>query len=306
MDKVNYIGDLQRFCTEDGPGIRTTIFFKGCPLNCAWCHNPELLSATFYLHYSRSKCIQCGHCIESCLIHAISSGKNGIVIDRDACIACRQCIEKCCSGALYTKSNIYSQEDLIAEIEKDVDFFDNSGGGVTLSGGEVLSSSEYAIGIAKGVKKKKIAVAIETSGFGNYEELKELAEICDDILFDIKHMNSELHEKYVGVSTELIMENLQKLASDLNIRNKITIRVPFIHNVNDDEENVELLSDFMVVNGLKKVNLLPYHNMGIHKGKEIGIAQQEFKAPSDEILLRAKRQFFNKGIQVEILGMDVD
>ncbi|WP_371380496.1 glycyl-radical enzyme activating protein [Sporomusa aerivorans] len=304
MNKANYIGGLQRFSTEDGPGIRTTIFFKGCPLACAWCHNPELSSASFYLHYKKNKCILCGRCIEVCPVNAISAGDHEIVIDRETCIACRKCIEFCCSGALYTKSNEYSLEDLIVEFEKDKQFFDNSGGGITLSGGEVLANSEYAIAVAKVAKKRNIAVAVETSGFGKYEELRALAEICDDILFDIKHMNSELHKKYTGVSTELILKNLEKLAADPNIRNKITIRVPFIHHVNDDAENVEQLCNFMIANGLKKVNILPYHNMGIAKGKEMGLLQQEFETPLDEVLIRTKEKFLKKGIQVEVLGMD--
>ncbi|MBN7772084.1 glycyl-radical enzyme activating protein [Clostridium aminobutyricum] len=303
MNKVNYIGGLQRFSTEDGPGIRTTIFFKGCPLSCAWCHNPELFSASFYLHYKKNKCIVCGHCIGVCPVNAISAGDHEIVIDREKCIACRKCIEICCSGALYTKSNEYSLEDLIAEIEKDKEFFDHSGGGITLSGGEVLANSEYAINVAKEVKKRKISVAVETSGFGKYEELHALAEICDDILFDIKHMDSELHKKYTGVSTEVILNNLEKLATDLSIRKKITIRVPFIHKVNDSEENVERLCDFMIAHGLKKVNVLPYHNMGISKSREIGIEQEEFETPPDEVLMRTKEQFLKRGIQVEILGM---
>lgn len=303
MNKANYIGGLQRFSTEDGPGIRTTIFFKGCPLACAWCHNPELLSSLFYLHYQKNKCILCGHCIECCPVQAIAAGDHEIVIDRETCTACRKCIEICCSGALYTKSNEYSLEDLIVEIEKDKEFFDHSGGGITLSGGEVLANSAYAITVAKAVKKRNIAVALETSGFGKYEELHALAEICDDILFDIKHMNSELHKKYTGVSTKLILRNLEKLAADPDIRNKIMIRVPFIHHVNDSEENVAQLCDFMVANGLKKVSILPYHNMGIAKGKEIGLVQQEFETPPDEVLIKTKEKFLEQGLQVEVLGM---
>ncbi len=304
MEKINYIGGLQRFSTEDGPGIRTTIFFKGCPLSCAWCHNPELFSASFYLHYQKRKCILCGHCIEVCPVHAISAGDREIIVDREACIACRKCIEICCSGALYTKSNEYSLDDLITEIEKDKEFFDHSGGGITLSGGEVLANTEYAIAVAREAKKRNIAVAIETSGFGKYEELHALAEICDDILFDIKHMNSASHKKYTGVPVESILENLEKLSADSDIRNKITIRVPLIHHINDDEETVEKLCNLMAVNCLKKVNLLPYHSMGISKGREIGIVQQEFETPPDEVLLKVKERFLEKGIQAEVLGMD--
>ncbi|WP_207666740.1 glycyl-radical enzyme activating protein [Clostridium fermenticellae] len=294
---------MQRFCTEDGPGIRTTIFFKGCPLNCAWCHNPELCSPFFSIHYQKKKCILCGHCIEACPVNALHSQDNGIVIDREKCIQCRKCIETCCSEALYTKSHEYNLEELIDEIEKDKQFFENSNGGITLSGGEVLANSEYAINLATEAKKRNISVAIETSGYGKYEDLHVLAEICDYILFDIKHMNSEMHKRYIGVSTEIIMRNLLMLVKDLKIREKIIIRVPFIHNINDSEQNVEQLCDFMIAQGLKRINILPYHNMGISKGREVGIIQQEFETPPDEVLVKTKERFLKEGIMIEVLGM---
>jgi glycyl-radical enzyme activating protein len=304
MGKKCYIGDIQRFCTEDGPGIRTTVFFKGCPLRCMWCHNPELLSPSFYLHYDSSKCILCGRCIKVCEAKVFSVKNNRLSIDRSRCGACLKCTDACCSGALYIKSHLYTIEELEEEVLRDKNFFRNSGGGVTFSGGEILSSSEYVIAAAEMIKENDLSLAIETSGYGEYEDLYRLAELSDCILYDLKHMDSERHRFYTGVTTAVIHENLEKLAGIPDIRDKIIIRTPVIHGVNDDERNIELMSEYLAENKIGIAHLLPYHKLGIKKAREMGIEQEEFSAPSKEVLLRIKNQLESKGVCVEIAGMD--
>ena len=190
------------------------------------------------------------------------------------------------------------------EVLKDKDFFRNSGGGVTFSGGEILYNSEYVIEAARLVKENGLDLAIETSGFGAYEDLHELAELSDCVLFDLKHMDPDQHEYYTGVTTEVIHENLEKLTGVSDIRDRIIIRTPVIYGINDDERNIEQMGDYLAEHRLGTVHLLPYHKLGIKKAREMGVMQDEFSAPSKNILLRIRSQLESKGLNVEIAGMD--
>ncbi len=304
--KTAYIGGIQRFSTEDGPGIRTNIFLKGCPLRCRWCHNPELLDSHYGVLYSPGKCILCGECAAKCPAGAIRPGEGRIEIDRSICQGCGTCVENCCTTALHAKSVRYTMDELMAVVEKDRNFYETSGGGVTLSGGEVLAHGEYALEIGREVKKRGFSLAIETSGEGSREQLHALAEISDWILYDLKHMDPAQHKFYTGVTPERIWENLTKLAEEPDLRAKIIIRVPLLHGVNDSTENIAALRDFVLACGLTTVNLLPYHNMGIGKAREAGMVQEEFETPPDAVLTRAAGQLRDVGIHVTIMGHDDD
>lgn len=299
-----YIGGIQKFSTEDGPGIRSVVFLKGCPLKCKWCHNPELLNPGFAVLYKQNECIKCGRCIKTCKQGAITplTDGSGISIDRNKCIGCQMCIKWCCTGSLYTKSKEYSDEDLMKELDKDADFYRESGGGITLSGGEILSHPDYAIHLGRLVKDRGYTLAIETSGFGDYEKLHALAELCDHILFDVKHMDPDQHIKWIGVSHDIILDNLRKLSRDPVIADKIILRYPMIMGVNDDMANVMAVRKLMMETGLKKIDILPYHPMGVGKARQAGLVQEEYETPPDDWLEECRRCYLEEGFDVHVMG----
>lgn len=227
----------------------------------------------------------------------------GILIDEDKCTGCRQCIEQCGSEALHTKSNVYTVDQLMTEIEKDRDFYESSGGGVTLSGGEILSHGEFALALARECKKRGISVAADTSGFGKYDDLKAIAEQADVILYDLKHMDRQKHIELTERDPEIIWNNLIHLTED-GMGDKVIIRVPFIHPVNDDWENLQRLLEFMKKHRLRQVNFLPYHNMGISKAREIGVVQKEYETPRDEYLEEVRELFVKNGIVTVVMGKE--
>lgn len=299
---MHYIGGIQRFSTEDGPGIRTTVFLKGCPLSCRWCHNPELLDGRYGILYRESSCIHCGRCIKSCPVGAIRPHEGKLHIDRTVCTGCGACIDACCTEALHTKSTEYTMDALMAILEKDRAFYESSGGGITLSGGEILSHGEYAVSLAQEIRARGFTLAIETSGFGDSATLRALAELSDWVLFDRKVMDPEKHRRYVGVAPDTILRNLTMLCEDEALRQKIIIRVPMIHGVNDDVENLSSLRDELLSLHLREVHLLPYHNMGVGKAREAGLEQETFETPSDEVLEQSRALLQAAGLHVTVMG----
>ncbi len=259
--------NIQRYSIHDGPGIRTTIFLKGCPLNCWWCQNPESQLTEQETVFREDRCIGCGACSTICPSHVIQI-KNGLpVTEKEKCILCGKCIEKCPALAREMIGKKLTTEEVIKEIEKDLVFYEESGGGATFSGGEPLKQSEFLESLLNGCREKKIHTAVDTSGYISWEILNKINSKVDLFLYDLKIMDNERHKKYTGVSNESILENLKKLSS---IHNNIFIRFPVIPGINDDYQNIRETGEFLSSLKIAQVNLLPYHYIGVDKYRRLG------------------------------------
>ena len=295
------IFNIQRYSIHDGPGIRTTVFLKGCPLNCWWCQNPESQLSGQEMIFWGDRCISCGACSTICPSNAIQI-KNGIpVTEKEKCILCGKCIEKCPTLAREMTGEKLATEEVIKEIEKDLVFYEESGGGVTFSGGEPLGQSEFLEGLLSGCRKKKIHTAVDTSGYISWEILNKISPKVDLFLYDLKIMNNEKHKKYTGVSNEIILENLKKLSS---IHNNIFIRFPVIPGINDDYQNIKETGVFLSSLKIAQVNLLPYHYMGIDKYRRLGRTYRlaATQPPSEEKLSEIAAILSKFNLKVKLRG----
>ena len=257
--------NIQKFSTHDGDGVRTSIFFKGCPLRCRWCHNPESQRFAKEMIFHRHKCTACGRCVAKCPQGANSLTGGRLVFDRSRCTACGVCADWCFNECREIAGREYTVEELVREAKKDLIFYDQSGGGVTLSGGEVLSSDiDYIEELCRRLKSEGISVFVDTSGCTDYENIRRLLPYVDIFLYDVKLMDPQKHMDYIGADNSLILGNLVRLSRD---GGGIYLRLPIIDGVNADEEFIGSLIDFVKKNDIavRQVNLLPYHEIG--KGK---------------------------------------
>jgi pyruvate formate lyase activating enzyme len=263
--------DIKRYAINDGPGIRVTIFLKGCPLNCLWCHNPESISPNVQKLFTASKCIGCGECVKVCPTEACKLAKQRIITAEELCNLCGKCAEVCPTLATEMSGQQQSVAKLLEIIEKERPFFDQSGGGVTFSGGEPLLYPEFLCEILDACGGRNIHRCIDTAGLANTDILLEVAKRTDLFLYDLKHMDSEKHKQWTGVGNELILQNLEALAAS---GADIQIRLPLIGGVNTDTGNIAATAAFVAhLPGSKKsINLLPYHN--IAGGKDLKLGQQ--------------------------------
>ncbi len=301
MANSGFIFDIKRFEVHDGPGIRTTVFFKGCPLRCWWCHNPEGMYFSESVMYFEYKCIGCRTCENVCPLDAISFNFGKHHIDRLKCSSCGICCESCPSGALTCIGRAVTVDELMTEIQKDVLLYDNSEGGVTFSGGEPLVQYEFLTDILKECRKLDIHTALDTSGYAPEDVFAHVAENVDIFLYDLKLADNPSHIIYTGVSNELIKKNLKMLA-DSGRGGDVILRFPVIPGITDTQENVEGLAEFIsTLDGIKEIDLLPFHDITekyTRLGMKYNMSVQT--APSKENLKYIKKKFEQLGLYVKL------
>lgn len=296
------IFDVKKFSIHDGPGIRTTVFFKGCPLSCWWCHNPEGQSLGREMMFRENRCIQCGACLEVCDQGAISWNGGVVSTDREKCVLCGNCVEVCYAEAREIVGREMTVAQVMAEIERDIAFYDESGGGVTFSGGEPLLQWDFLSALLQACKEKEIHTALDTCGFAAWETLDSIRQYVDLFLYDLKLMDDARHRKFTGVSNELILSNLRQLSAH---GHHIFLRMPIIPGINDDLDSVGQLGAFAAaLPRLERVDILPYHHAGAEKYSRLSkvYGLPEARPPSQESVAEIARILEGFGLQVKIGG----
>lgn len=294
------IFDLKRYAVHDGPGIRLNVFFKGCPLHCLWCHNPEGISFKPELMLMPNRCARCGDCLRACRFGVLSQNGTGEVLaDRSRCTLCGDCVEACSREAINIVGREVSIEDILAEAEKERIFFEQSGGGVTLTGGEPLAQADFAEALMEALKARGFHVALDTSGYASADIFLRLVAKADLILFDLKLMDEEKHKKFTGVSNHTVLDNLRKLDE---LGKPVWIRFPLIPGINDDEGNLEAMAAFLSeLKSVEQLNVLPYHKGGVEKFRRVGREQEFaiFEPPAEEKIQSVMNFFAVRGFKVK-------
>ncbi len=293
------IFNIQKFSIHDGPGIRTVVFFKGCPLRCKWCSNPESQMMHTQILWNGEKCLHCRLCETNCPAHSISFAHNVFRFTYKSCTGCLTCTSQCPGKALEYMGKQMTVEEVMKEVMKDKDFYEESGGGVTLSGGEVLSQPEFAAELLKECKKSGLHTALETTGYAPAKTFQTVTEPADLLLFDMKHHDREKHREYTGVSNETITDNMK---SAVRAGKHVIARIPVIPNVNNSPDDAREFCRLLQDIGIREVNLLPFHQFGERKYGQLGMEYEmkDVKALHPEDLQEFLQIFTEHGFEVKI------
>ncbi len=292
---------IQRYSIQDGPGIRTTVFLKGCPLDCWWCHNPEGRSPRPEVVTVESRCAACGACQAACPLNP-GGGFDGLPLPVDGCRLCGACVEACPTGARRMIGASMDAAGLMDEVLKDRVFYDDSGGGVTFSGGEPLAQPEFLAEMLRRCRKAGLHTALDTCGHVPADRLLEIAPLADLVLYDLKLMDEQAHLRYTGASNERILDNLRLLA---RAHGNVQLRVPLVGGVNDSPAELEAMAAFAdEIGSIRRVSLLPYHASGAAKFRRLGEDYRlaDAKTPPADALDRAAQRFRKRGLTVTIGG----
>ena len=327
------VGNIQKFSLHDGPGIRSTVFLKGCPLACQWCHNPEDVGFEPQLRWQGEKCIACGTCVSACPEKALQLDVSGLSRDAGTCVLCGKCAEACPSLAMELLGTFMTVAEVLAQVKKDTPFYESSGGGVTLSGGEPLAQAEFAAALLQALKREGMHTALDTSGYAPWEQLEKCAEYTDLFLYDIKHLDPVQHERLTGTDNVLILENLRRLAKRIAEteveraagqvarrvpgRDKqhvveyaawwgtdIWLRIPLLPGLNDDAGHIAAVGDLARELGIREVCLLPYHHLAMGKYEKLGLTYEapDLTEPTEQHMEELRQILVGKGLSAHIGG----
>lgn len=296
------IFDIKRYAIHDGPNIRTTVFLKGCPLRCVWCHNPEGMDASIQLLWNAASCLGCGACIEACPHDALSLENRTLTRDETQCQVCQTCVSTCPALCHESTGREATVDEVLIEIQKDIPFFDQSGGGVTFSGGEPLMQPQFLLDLLQACGRLGLHRAVDTSAHAPTHRVQEIAAHTELFLVDIKHMDPSIHRHYTGVDNALILRNIEMLSKE---GAAIIIRIPLIDGFNTDETHLKRSAQFLAsLHGIQRVDLLPLHTIARGKYKKLGkhVEPTILKPPSAETCDRSVSVFENMGLRVTLGG----
>ncbi|MFA5066003.1 MAG: glycyl-radical enzyme activating protein [Dehalococcoidia bacterium] len=290
--------NIQKYSLDDGPGIRTTVFMKGCSLACKWCSNPESINQNQETMTRNLRCIACGKCAAACPIGAIAFTDGHREINWEKCNNCLECAKVCPAKAIEYIGHYMTVEEVMKKVEADRTFYENSNGGMTISGGEPLVQPKFVRDLFKSCREKGIHTTLDTSSNVPWQHIENVLEYVDLVLQDIKHMDTGMHKKGTGVGNELILENAKNIA----MRKRIWIRIPLIPGFNDSEVNIKKTAEFGLDIGVEKISLLPYHELGASKYQALGrvYPMQGTKPPGKKVIEKIRKTLGSYGLEVEI------